>query len=305
MRTTEESIRFTVATLSIRRHDWAEEQHGSWDDALTALSIWNSLHDPDIFCVQQLPTNLFKRFAAVLSMRRAGEPRSRMEGLDDGCLVLWNPIHLGLKAGRTFWFSHSPSLPGSRLPQMPEPRSGQVVSLQNDLFGLRVVSCHWEPNLVSDDEEALSDKARTWAGGLILNLLDKGIEHEPELTEFSDESRGMPSLICGGFEERPGRRHGRRLLEEATFRPAINMDDAVDEIYVSPGIRIVEVLDNGGPNGQRPMLVELEVRLNQDDGVESERGPLPANEEQNSWPEIPGLERLEAGSPEPFETVIK
>lgn len=206
---------------------------------------------------------------------------------------------------QTIWFSESPSLPGSKLFSMFEPRAAQATVLYNDIISIRAVSCQWEPISASGDEHELSRTARIWSANLIRTLLDKGIKDEPDLNRFSEETRGMPSLICGGFEERPGQESGRHLLELSSFLPAINMEIATDDLYTSPSIKLVEVIDAGGLMGQRPLLVEFELINKQDDGVEVSGKPVPSDEERHHWPVAPKEKQVEAGMPGRTETAIK
>jgi len=281
---TEGSIRFKVASMNVRRHDWAQKRCGSWAEALEALSSWTKRHEPDVFCFQQLPHEFFHQVAAFLSMQMKAVRRSWSPDHDDGCAVMWNPMSFRLDAAQAFSLSSSPSQIGTRLISQLEPRAGQVVALNQADFVIRAASCHWEPSFSDQCLGVLAAAARGRSGEILAALLGPGFDLDEELATFSLKTRGMPSLIAGGFEEASGIGIGRSVLEDAGFRPLIGLEHLHDDIYASPAIKVLSILDTGGLDGDSPMLVEVEMRDRQDYGARVTRDPQPSDVERHLWP---------------------
>lgn len=285
MQATSDSLRFKAATLNLRRQIWAVDGHGSWSEALASLRAWRTEHEPDIVCLQQAPADQFEMLAGTMSMRSVRSARSRLEGWEDGCLILWNPMSFALSAKEPFWVSNSPSLPGSvAFPEL-EPRGGVSAALHHEGFHLRVVSSGWEPDCATRILESKSS-ARIKAACVIKSLLGFGVEEDDGLQAFSQRTLGMPGLIAGGFEELLGLELGRAILEMEGFSPVFCLSYSTDDLLASPGIRLLDILDMGGLNGQRPMLAEFEISERQDYGVPVTGNSLPADSEGQSWPEV-------------------
>lgn len=284
MRATSDSLRFKAASLNLRRQQWALDGHGSWADALAALLAWRINHDPDLVCLQQVPADLFDSLAGILSMGSVRSARSRLEGWEDGCMVLWNPMSFELTAKEAFWVSSSPFLPGSTAFPDLEPRGGAAAALHHDGFHLRVVSTSWEPYGASHISESKLS-ARIMAACVIKSLLGFGVKEDGDFQAFSMETLGMPSLIAGGFEELHGMKMGRTVLEQEGFTPVFNLSHSMDDLLASPGIKLLDILDGGGLNGQRPMLAEFEISDRQDYGVPVKGRPSPTDMERHEWPE--------------------
>lgn len=281
---TSDSLRFKAASLNLRRQHWALDDHGSWADALASLLAWNKEHDADIVCLQQVPTDLFDSLGGILSMGSVRSARSRLEGWEDGCMVLWNPLSFELTAKESFWVSNSPSMPGSTAFPDLEPRGGAAAALHHEGYHLRVVSTSWEPDGATHMSES-KHSARIMAACVIKSLLGSGANEDSDFRAFSTETLGMPSLIAGGFEEVQGLKMGRAVLEQEGFAPVFNLSYSMDDVLSSPGIKLLEVLDSGGVNGSRPMLAEFEISERQDYGVPVRSDPPPVDFERHKWPE--------------------
>lgn len=258
---------------------------GSWAEGLVALNAWHREHEPDVVCFQQLPHHLNSQLSGLFSMAVKGVSRSGNPDHDDGCAVFWNPNSFRHQLSLAFSFSSTPSQIGARLIGKLEPRAGQVVALFQGDFCVRIASCHWEPRHQDNELEILAAAARGRSGEILADLLGEGKDLADEAAAFSQRTKGMPSLIAGGFEEALDQGIGRSMLQDSGYQPLIGLEHVSDDLCASPACRLLNVLDDGGYEGERPMLVEVEIRDQQDFGAPVSGSPLPSDIERHRWPD--------------------
>ena len=211
--------------------------------------------DPDVAGLQEA-YRIQERYL-LRALRRytsVSEGRSG-DGRGERCPVLHKPTILRLVRAKTRWYSDHPDRPGSRLPLASFPRTATLVKLVHEASGrtFGVVGTHL-------DERHADNRTRSVE--LLLGWLEPG----------------LPWLVVGDFNAKPGEEAVRRLLD-AGLRSALP-DDAggtnhdwtgrvdgrrIDYILVSPEWDVVDGgVDHTRPRGRLPSdhwPVYADVRL--------------------------------------------